>query len=69
MSTVKHNPNLTFYTKENIEGELSGQYKSWWGNKTSAVLKIFEDNYLKNVEKLTFFTNYAITPQPKRVMT
>jgi hypothetical protein len=38
--------NLTSYTRENIESNLTKQYATWFGNQSQSIIKIFEDNYL-----------------------
>lgn len=39
--------NLHQFTKGWVESMISDQYASWFGNNSQAILKIFEDNYLK----------------------
>lgn len=45
---MKRNPNLTDYTRQQVESRLLDWYGSWFGDKNQTVLQIFENTYLKN---------------------
>ena len=47
MYTIKKDPNLTGYTRELMEVRIANEFASFIGNQSQAIIKIFEDNYLK----------------------
>jgi hypothetical protein len=47
IGNVIKNPNLTEYTRSSMEGRIARAFASFIGNQSQAIIKIFEDNYLK----------------------
>lgn len=46
MGRVKSNPNLTDFTRQNVEAGISKQYALWFKSHASEIVKLFETYYL-----------------------